>query len=656
MVPNAACVLYDLLALGLALSLALNLLYLRWAPSGLQPFLVAFWFVTSLFWKSSLLEHELSGKLHLTPSDWGWVHLNLWTLALVTVWVSRSAWWLSLWALNGFFSLLYWIDVLYYRYFDDLPGIYVMTAISQGPAAWPSAWALRKPVDVTLFFDLAIMLVALAIAVTPRLARARLPGGLVPSLLIACLAVNAINIHSMTSARARLLRLRFHNMAMVDELGLFHYHFYDIIQNVLSHWSNVIDPHFDEAALRRLVTDCHESVSERTPYLGSSKGRNLLMIQLESMESFVLDLKVQGKEVTPCLNKLQNECLVAALQDQSGEGRSSDGEFIYLNSLLPPGERPLVYAFPSNDYKAMPAVLNDAGYDTTYAVPYYGSFWNCRYMSERYGFKHHMLKDEFGEADEGDTIGWGLSDEGIFKKVIPELEKAPKPFFAYVVTMMGHHPYDEVDGLDPQLPLTGSLGNTTYLSRYLECCHRRDEQIGHIVARLKKSGLWDNTVVAMFGDHDARIPDDEMGLLYNRAYGKCDKIINDRVLLMIHSPGDSPHGRITGLVGQVDVDPTLLHLLGLDHASQAFTGLNLLSTRRRSFIVSKGEGGYALDATNGIRGEGGEMTSYTLKDRAVVNGTEDGSKLPLLELAEQQWKLYYDILRLNLVPWMLKQS
>jgi lipoteichoic acid synthase len=637
-------VLQDVLALALALALALNLLALRSTPRAYQPFLVGLWFVLSLFWKSCLMEHQFAGKLHLIPQDWSWIHLNLWAVAVLVAWFTRGLWWAGLWCTNLFFSLLYWVDILYYRYFDDLPGVYVLSSFSQGVAARDSARALIKPIDANLFFDLVLMLVAFCVANPKKLWKARWPAGFAPTFLALTLGVNWFNLTHLSPAKERLLRLRFHNMAMVDELGLFHYHLYDVAQNLMARSSSWTDPHYDHAALAELVRQSRESVRQFSPFQGSARGCNLLMIQLESMESFPLDLTVQGHVVTPFLNQLQHECLVAALQDQTGQGRTSDGEFVYQNSLLPPGERPLVYTYPSNDYRALPAILDDAGYDTTYTVPYYGSFWNCRFMSEHYGYKHDKLKDDYGTILPEEEIGWGLSDSNMFKRIIPWMQAAPKPCFFYAVTVMGHHPYAEIKGSARQLNLTGSLANTM-LSDYLECCRARDDELRKVVAQLKSSGLWDTTVVVMYGDHDARIPDSQMGLLENRSYDKIDKVLNDRVLFMLHTPGDKVHGLLTGLIGQVDVAPTILHLLGITDSKSAFTGLNLLGKLQRPFIVSKGD--YAIDKNYAVMEEDGNSVPYRRSDH------EEAKNSALVDAVEAQFKLYQDILRLNLVPKML---
>ena len=355
----------------------------------------------------------------------------------------------------------------------------------------------------------------------------------------------------------------------------------------------------------------------------------------------------------PFLKRLRSHCLWARLQDQTGQGRSSDGEFIYNNSLLPPGERPLVFAYPGNLYFGLPALLHEARYYTLYAVPYSGLFWNCRTMSGRYGFRHHLVQEDFDPPGPGEKTGWGLSDQAIFSQMIPRLQKLPRPFYAYVVTLMSHHPYAEIPPDKEPLRLPKRLSGTL-LKNYLNCCRLRDSQVEQIVSNLKISGLWDNTIVVFFGDHDARIPNHEMALLQTEGLGAAgtdgtwrydaiDKILHDQVPCLIHCPGDSPRGPLPQDSAQIDLPPTLLSLLGVDGSSSCFLGSSLLKERRppRS-RVSKG--GYSLNADQVLLEEDGEFKTFRLSDRKVFLGD------CTLRQDTLRWSdLAADLLRLDLV-------
>jgi phosphoglycerol transferase MdoB-like AlkP superfamily enzyme len=126
-------------------------------------------------------------------------------------------------------------------------------------------------------------------------------------------------------------------------------------------------------------------------------------------------------------------------------------------------------------------------------------------------------------------------------------------------------------------------------------------------------------------------------------YDKIDKLLHDQVTCVIHCPGDSPSGPLPKDAVQVDLVPTLVHLLGAQDIPTCFFGRNLLaSPRAKKSLISKG--GYALDDNFGVTDEGDDFTAYSLKDHKEV------ADCPLKEETKRWFKLVYDFLRLDLVP------
>lgn len=628
----------------LALALGLNLFALRANAGWSRLAVAAAWFVASALWKIALAQSLFTATVEPSAYDWSWNTLNVWMLACLGVAFAGRRYLVAWWALNAFLSVLFWFDLLYHRFFDDIPGLYLLSQLSQGPSSWPSAWALRTQADLGLFFDLPVMLLLIILAGPDRQ-----PVGRRPALLAAVplLLLDLGFAYRGGAGRSSLLRLRFKNVAIVQELGLLNYHFYDLGQYLDPALRNPLDVWVDEGLLKEVTGRSRRSIAASTPYRGACQGRNLLMIQLESLQSFPVHLKLGNQEVMPFLSRLADDCLEVELYDQSGQGRSSDGEFVMLNSLLPPGERPLVFAFPDNDYFGLPAVLRAAGYRTTYAVPYLGSFWNCRYMSGRYGFSEAWLKPDFSAAMPYEKLGWGLTDEALYRRLIPRLASGPQPFFLYVVTLMGHHPYKELEPEDELLDLPPRLEGTM-LGRYLQACRLRDKHLETLVSIMQQAGLWDNTVVVLVGDHDARIPLADMRKLEGPHYDEVDQLLNDTVACLIHCPGDQPRGRQPGLWGQLDLAPTLVHLLGLTDARTGFLGVNLLGRPEpRRQLFSKG--GYGLDEKTILRDEG---LTVKAQERAGLHGETQAPALA--EQMRKELDLALDILRLNLVPKMRK--
>lgn len=598
------------------------------------------WFAFSNLWKTAMIQGHLDSAVNLSPAAWAWQAASLVGCVFFCQTVSRRYWVRLLWVLHLVLAWLFLFDQIYERYFDDLPGMYLLTQLAQAGSALPSALEIWRHEDWAFVLDVFLFLPLLRRA-SPLPPSRRAVAPLWAAVILLALVMGSI----MSPENQRILRLRFRNVAAVQILGLFHYHFYDVLQGAYSRYENVFDPSFDETKLRDVVTASRRSMLADTGFRGRYKGKNLLVFQLESVESFVLNRKIAGQEITPFLNSLARESFSGSLQDQSGQGRSSDGEFILNNSLLPPGERPLVYAYPSNYFCGLPAILAKQGYHTVYGVPYYGSFWNSRFMSKRYGFMEGLFREQLPNKA-GRTIGWGLNDLGLVERLLEYWVDYKQPLYAYTVTMMGHHPYRELDPDQEQLELPSRFADTM-LGRYLQLCRERDSEWKQIVALLKKEGWWQNSVVVMVGDHDARLPYEELKLLDDKpTFDEVDKANMDSVMLLIHAPDGKLRGHAPPFAAQVDLAPTLLHLMGAHEQPTAMVGLNLLSKFRRTAVVSKG--GYALDSQVMVTDNGGEWTAFSRQTHAVIPNDRS--------LARREMATWYDlsrdILRLNLVETM----
>ena len=610
--------------------------YLLWTAT------MACWMVGGNLWKISLIQDHLDSPVNLPALQWLWQACSLAGCVLICQLLSRRHWHRLVWLLQGTLATLFLFDQLYERYFDDVPGMYLVTQLSQARAVIPSAIELLRREDLAFHCDVLLTIPLLFLAAPLAPPRRETLIRVVQPLLLSLFLGATFNADDR-----RILRLRFRNVAAVQKLGLFHYHFYDVLQMGYSRYENLLDPTYNEKLLTQVVQRSRLSLQAPTLFKGRYRGKNLLMFQLESFEAFVHDLKVDGQEVTPFLNELSRHSWSGALQDQSGQGRSSDGEFILLNSLLPPGQRPLVYAYPSNFYSGLPALLAQQGYYTSYGVAYYGSFWNCRYMSKRYGFMKGLFREQL-PTDPKYTIGWGLNDLGLVKRLMVYWDDFKRPFFAYTVTMMGHYPYKELSPSQEQLHLPERFDDTM-LSRYLQLCRERDQEWKQIVEVLKAKGLWDTSVVVLVGDHDARIPYEEMALLTKSGkFDEVDKVLSDRVFCLIHSPDEKLLGRAPDYAAQVDLTPTLLYLMGCADMPTATLGLNLLSDIKRQAIVSKT--GYAVDKDYVVVDNGESWSTYARSTHYEVKQSE----LPVQKELRDWYDLSRDILRLNLVETMLQ--
>ena len=311
------------------------------------------------------------------------------------------------------------------------------------------------------------------------------------------------------------------------------------------------------------------------PQFGAAADFNLVMIQVESLQGFVIGLEIDGREVTPFLNRWTEEALwFSNFTDQTRHGRSSDAELATQASLLPMTGGATAFRYGENDFIGLAEVLAEAGYHTMSAVPFDGSFWNRRVTHEAFGFAKSFFVEDFGA---GESVGWGLSDREFLAQAADRVETVERPFAAYLLTLSLHHPFD---GFPPHLE-TLDIGewDGTPFGNFLHTMHFFDASLAAFVADLERRGLAESTVIAIWGDHDAGFDwrpkiAAQMGVDHN----SIGWYLSQEVPLFIRVPGAGfdLRGERTRAGGHVDVTPTLLALLGVDPAPYAFVGRNLL--------------------------------------------------------------------------------
>ena len=314
------------------------------------------------------------------------------------------------------------------------------------------------------------------------------------------------------------------------------------------------------------------------PHAGVAHNQNLLLIQAEAMQGWVLGARVGDHEVTPFLNDLRRNSLsYTQLFDETAQGMTSDAEYAVLNSQLPLGQGAVAFLRADNNFLTLAHVLQETGYSTLSAHPFKKGFWNRSVVHPRYGFTDSRFAEELGP---GPVIGWGLADDEFFARMVPELTRLPQPFFAFLVTLSLHHPYDHFPDDRKQLDL-GTLEGSN-LGNYLHGMNFLDRSLARLFADLAAAGLLEHTVVAIYGDHDSRLPlgPDLLrlaGVAESPAVAPALPLQLDRIAAIVALPGGQVRGEVSAVGGHIDLAPTLLHYLGVA-TPRSFAGRPLLPT------------------------------------------------------------------------------
>jgi len=529
----------------------------------------------------------------LTPAAWAWA----WSLGCLTALLSLTLLLparvgaLACWSLAALSAAVLWGDVLYFRSFGDfltVSHLCFRQTEHQGPRnnARVHVARLARPEDLSFALDLALVLPALLLlSRSPALRSRRLALG--PPALF--LAGNALWLGLADPLSTNLMRTRQYNWAHVQRHGLVAYHVYD-----LYHWVRprlVPPPEVARAVIESRLALSRDTIGPQHPHFGAARGCNVLLLQLESFQYFLLGMTVDGQEVTPFLNGLRRECLYADALDQTSHGSTSDCQFVVLNSLQPPSGGPFCFLFPTISTRALPRLLGERGWSTLHVMPYDGAFWNTRVMCEHFGFDRQLYLGDLPPAGRGEHVGWGLSDAALFERLGPVLRQESQPWFCHVTTTMMHFPFEELRPHQRLLRLPPEL-EKTMAGRYLQLARFRDLALHLLVKRLQEQGWWDRTLLVMVGDHRCRMPDSELKRL--GVTGPAPVL--NRIPWLLHVPGGTVRGDLPAQSGQLDIAPTLLQLLGLADLRHAFLGRNALAGAHASASVY----GYVTDGKTAL--------------------------------------------------------
>ena len=302
------------------------------------------------------------------------------------------------------------------------------------------------------------------------------------------------------------------------------------------------------------------------PYTGIGNGKNLIVLQIEALQSFVIDLEYNGQEITPNINKLIHDTSSLYYDNYYqllGRGNTSDAEFVSNNSLHPSMESPTYTQYETNTFYGLPWVLRDNGYTSWVFHGYEKKFWNREKAYVNQGFQRFVSQEDYNFEE---TIGMGITDKDFFEQSIDYLFELDaineNPFYAFIISLSSHNPFDmpekyHVLNLKPE-------HEGTILGNYLQLIHYTDKYVGKFIEDLKEVGLYDNTVIALYGDHFAiQNTSDEIHALMKDFLGhkyNYNDIMN--VPMLIHIPGEELGQTISKVGSQLDFFPTILNIMG----------------------------------------------------------------------------------------------
>ena len=495
----------------------------------------------------------------------------------------------------------------------------------------------------------------------------------VNNLTVICTILFALNLKPVDYSR---LVKQWNRIYLVEKFGLYVYHVNDVFQSVEPKLIAIFGydkakKNFNDYYAKR--TDVQSYTNE---YTNIFKGKNVISIHGESIQKFVINLKINGKEVTPNLNRLVKEGMYFSnYYSQVSVGTSSDSEFTINTSLMPAKVGVAFVSYFDREYVTIPKLFKSLGYYNMSFHANKGDFWNRNSMYKSLGYDKFYDQKAF-KIDE--TIGLGLSDKSFFRQLTPILKKENdkhQNFYATLIMLTNHTPFPDIssyskDPLDLKMYVTEN-GETkaypylegTVLGRYLQSVHYADEALGELMEHLETNGLLDNSVIMFYGDHDARLSSSEYKRFYNydykndktldesdpnyKKYGYYEHELNRSVPFFFWSKNDNQkiNKTITNVMGAYDILPTLGNMFGF--YNKYALGSDIFNTNNDNTVIFP-NGNYV---TNKIYYNSQADEAYDIEKKEVIAKELEPKKYITKRTKETDQKLNVsnDILVYNLL-------
>ena len=549
-----------------------------------------FYIVAGLLWLKLLLLR----LLFFDRIAWEWIAADvapvLFLMGILTVITPSRVRTTVYWIFNGLISLLLFAASVYFNHFGSVPTYLALYELDQVFQVKASVESTIKSIDYLFFADLVILALFGLFRrwkIGKTYPRERYTSRAVRKthtvvILVSIIGGLSLSVYSVYSARGIT-----NELVQAETAGFLNYEVVAALKatedNGLIGTGDINDTIAKINAHEASYSYSDMPVGTTPDYFGSQKGKNVIVLQLEAFQSFPLHQSLNGQELTPVMNKLADEGFYFPhVYQQIGPGNTSDAEFMSNTSIYPIGTLAMSTGFGDRELPSLPRLLRDKGYEAyTFHVNNVG-FWNRNELYPALGFNGYYDKDDFTNDH---FNAFGASDEQLYitgVEKLAELQKKGTPFYAQMVTASSHHPFIIPDSFK-KISMPEDLQDTM-LGDYLTAINYTDYAIGTLIEGLKETGLWDNTVLVMYGDHFGLQPKDVSPEQVEEALGiKYDSRISRFNIPLIVRVPDMEQGLVVDRTGgQLDILPTIANLLGISLEEEGYTafGHDLLNIDR----------------------------------------------------------------------------
>jgi len=472
-------------------------------------------------------------------------------------------------AANLVLTSVYFAAIMYHKYFGIVVTYRALQQANQVTQVNASVLNLMHPYFLLIYLDVVVLGIMLwkmkgvrslwrnGISFNKKIAA---------SLLVLTLALSVSRVY----AHKHIVN----EIKQAERMGILNYEIYTIFKDLKP--ARRVDPSVVTLEGIRQLKGSRGSAD--SSYWGAAQGKNIVVVQLESFQDFLIGLKVDGKEVTPRLNAFVRESLYFPnVYQQVGQGNTSDAEYVVNTSFYIPENGAASQKVADRELPSLPRLLKPLGYEALTFHTNDVAFWNRKELYGALGFDRYYDKEFFGNED---SVAFGASDEVLYRKsldVLKEKKAAGQKVYANLISMSAHHPYHLPEG-KAALPLPAAF-NDTLVGNYLKAQHYADQAFGMLLDEMKAAGLWEDSLLVVYGDHvglTMNVLNSQDRSLLQGLLGKeyaYDEMLN--IPLMIRVPGRSEGVVLPQLGGQVDFMPTMAGLMGVSLEKHIHFGQDL---------------------------------------------------------------------------------
>lgn len=492
--------------------------------------------------------------------------------------------------MNILISILLFADNIYYSYSSNVLSVLQISNLQYGEEIMSTLPLLLKLPQILYFIDILTLIILIATSIIKiekgkksktKFIVCRTIIGIICMIFFIILSINA---------NSKVLEDPYNRDTQIKKGTIYGYHISDILNAMLGSKQAKYDNKNDMMKEYNVLKDeYNEKYGESYIDIKTTmEGKNVIILQLESIQEFVLNKTINGREITPNLNKFINENIRLSNMFMQSYSTTADSEFSTVTSLYPV-ENGMAYSrYYKNNYDDIFKMFHNKDYTTSYMHGNYGNFWNRTNVYNNMKVDYIELKDKFLDISEN-IMGY-LSDELLYKQAVQKLKEYDNPFISYVVAASSHTGFT-LDGLQDKSKVNINVGKykDTFFGNYLESVNYADYAFGIFIQELKNASLYDNSVIILYGDHN--------GLdMYNNEMieflKELDSNLTDtdiklnyiRVLVGMRIPGIN-NLRIDKPVSKLDIKPTLAYLCNTEEGVSL--GTNMLA--KKDFICLNNE-------------------------------------------------------------------